>query len=383
MNQKVSSTVLSFFLSIAAAGSMPIAAQAADSVFTEGSEQATFQVGVVGEGLDFPWDIEFLPGGDALISEFNGTLRIVRDGALLPDPVPTGLALVDGRGLRSIVAHPEFATNGTVYFCYATGSDDAVHTQIARGQFDGASVSDIDVIFTADNEAEGQAHQSCRLLFDDDGKLLATLGDRRHRAEDAQDLSNFVGVVVRLDDDGSPARGNPFARKRNARPEIFAYGLRNAQGAVFHPETRALWVSEHGPLGGDEVNVVRAGENYGWPIATFGIDYTGEELTDTPLLDGVTPPLFYWYPSVAPSSIAFYTGDDFPKWKGDAFVTTLGARRLLRLELNGERVIRVEELFSELDVRLRNIEMGPDGALYVLTDSGDGRLLKIEPVTPE
>lgn len=371
----------SIFLSLSA--SMVVGAQAADPVFTEESEQANFQVSVVADGMEFPWDIEFLPGGDALISEFDGTLRILRDGALAPDPVATGLSLVDGRGLRTVVAHPDFEKNRLIYFCYAAGTDEANHTEIARAEFDGVAVSDVEVIFVADNEAEQQAHHGCRLLFDDDGKLLATLGDRRHRADDAQDLSNFVGVVVRLNDDGSPARGNPFARKRNAHPEIFAYGLRNAQGAVLHPETRALWVSEHGPLGGDEVNVVRAGENYGWPIATYGIDYTGEELTETPLREGVTPPLFYWYPSVAPSSIAFYTGDEFPKWKGDAFVTTLGEQRLLRLELNGERVVGVEALFSELDTRLRNIELGPDGAFYVLTASGDARLLKIEPVTPE
>lgn len=377
MIQKVSSIFLSLSLG------MGVAAQAADPVFTEESEQASFKVSVVADGMDFPWDVEFLPGGDALISEFNGTLRILRDGVLLPDPVPTGLTLVDGRGLRTVVAHPEFAENGQLYFCYASGTAEANHTEIARGRFDGATVSEMDVIFVADNEASEQAHHGCRLLFDDDGKLIATLGDRRHRADDSQDLSNFVGTVVRLNDDGSPARGNPFARNRDAHPEIFAYGLRNAQGAVLHPETRALWVSEHGPLGGDEVNVVRAGENYGWPIATFGIDYTGEELTDTPLRKGVTPPLYYWYPSVAPSSLAFYTGDEFPKWKGDAFMTTLGERRLLRLELNGERVLGVEALFSELDTRLRNIEMGPDGALYVLTASGDARLLKIEPVTPE
>ena len=249
--------------------------------------------------------------------------------------------------------------------------------------FDGEAISDLEVILVADNEANEQAHHGCRMIWDDDEKLLVTLGDRRHRAEDSQDLSNLVGVVGRLNDDGSPARDNPFRKTRNARPEIFAYGLRNAQGAVFHPETRRLWVSEHGPLGGDEINVVRAGENYGWPIATFGIDYSGEELTDTPLRDDVAPPLFYWYPSVAPSSIAFYTGNDFPKWRGDAFVTTLSKRRLLRLELNGERIVGIEELFDDLDLRLRNIEMGPDGALYILTGGGDGRLLKIEPANTE
>ncbi len=371
--------VTSILLSLAAVTS----AHGADPVFIEESEQAHFQVSLVADGMEFPWDIEFLPDGDALISEFDGTLRILRDGALTPDPVPTGLAIVERGGLRSIAAHPNFAENGLLYFCYASGAQDANHTEIARGRFDGATISDTEVIFIADNEAEDRAHYSCRLLFDDDGKLIATLGDRRHRPDDSQNLANHVGVVIRLNDDGSPAADNPFVDTPNARPEIFAYGIRNAQGAVFHPETRALWISEHGSLGGDEVNVVRAGENFGWPIATFGIDYSGEELTDTPLLDGVTPPLFYWYPSVAPSSLAFYTGDDFPKWKGDAFMTTLGRQRLLRLELNGERIIRVDELFSELDVRLRNIEMGPDGALYVLTDSGDGRLLKIEPVSPE
>ena len=374
-------TALAAFLAIAAISAT--GARAGEPIFVEESEQAHFQVSVVAEGMEFPWDIEFLPDGDAVISEFAGDLRILRNGALLPDAIPTGVAVTPDGGLRSIAAHPDFEENRLLYFCYAAGTEENNHTEIARGRFDGAAVSDVEVIFVADNEAREQAHHGCRLLFDDDGKLIATLGDRRHRADDSQDLSNFVGVVVRLSDDGSPARGNPFSKKRDARPEIFAYGLRNAQGAVLHPDTRALWVSEHGPLGGDEVNVVRAGENYGWPIATYGIDYSGEELTDTPLLEGVTAPLFYWYPSVAPSSIAFYTGDDFPKWKGDVFVTTLASARLLRLELNGERIVGVEALFAELNLRLRNIEMSPDGAFYLLTDAGDGRLLKIEPVKTE
>jgi len=371
------------FLTLVVSAISLTAVHAAEPLFVEESEQAHFQTQVIAEGFEFPWDMEFLPDGDLLITEFGGSLRIVRDGALAPDAVPVGVSLVDGRGLRSVAAHPDFAENRLLYFCYASGTGEANHTEIARGRFDGASVSDLEVIFVADNEANEQAHHGCALLFDDDGKLIATLGDRRHRADDSQDNSNFVGVVVRLDDDGSPARGNPFARQRGAHDEIFAYGLRNVQGADFHPETRALWVSEHGPLGGDEVNVVRAGENYGWPVATYGIDYSGEELTDTPLRDDVTAPLFYWYPSVAPSSFAFYTGDAFPKWQGDAFVTTLAARRLLRLELNGERVVGIEELFGELDARLRKVKMGPDGAMYVLTAAGDGRLLKIEPANTE
>lgn len=332
--------------------------------------------------MTFPWDMEFLPGGDILISEYDGTFRIMRNDVLLPDPISAVEGDVTERGgLRGIAAHPRFGENGLIYFCYASGSREDNHTRIARGRFDGAAMHDIEVIFSADNAAQQLAHYGCRLLWDEDGKLIATLGDRRHHAEESQSLSDHYGVILRLNEDGSAPADNPFVGRDGARPEIYAYGIRNAQGAVFHPVTNELWVSEHGPLGGDEVNIIRAGENYGWPVATFGIDYSGEELTDTPLLEGTEAPLFYWYPSVAPSSIAFYSGTDFPKWRGDAFVTTLASQNLLRLELNGNRVLRVEPLLTELGVRLRNVEQGPDGALYVLTDSGDGRLLKIEPVT--
>lgn len=355
----------------------------AEPLLTEESEQAHFAVSLVADGMNFPWDMEVLPGGDILISEYDGSLRIVRDGVLDPASIPAISRVTENGGLRGIAAHPEFAKNSLVYFCYASGTPDNNHTEIARAEFDGARISNVEVIFSADNSAEQLAHYGCRLLWDDDGKLIVTLGDRRHHMTESQSLEDHYGVVLRLNEDGSAPRDNPFRNDRDARPEIWAYGIRNAQGAVFHPETGALWVSEHGPRGGDEINIIDGGANYGWPVATYGIDYDGTILTDTPLKDGVAAPLYYWYPSVAPSSVAFYTGDDFPKWRGDLFVTTLASRKLLRLELDGDRILRVEELLSDLDVRLRNVEMGPDGAFYILTDSGDGRLLKIEPMSAE
>lgn len=368
---------------ILAASAFATNAFASETVFEETTEQASYAVTEVASGMTFPWDMQFLPGGDILISEYDGSLRIVRDGVLDPEPIAAIDDTTERGGLRGIALHPDFKKNRLVYFCYASGTAEENHTRIARGRFDGASVEDVEVIFAADNAARQLAHYGCRLLWTEDGKLLATLGDRRHHADASQDRSDHYGVILRLNDDGTAPEDNPFYDEGGAAQAIYAYGIRNAQGAVFHPATGDLWIAEHGPLGGDEVNIIRAGENYGWPIATFGIDYSGEKLTDTPLLEGVTAPLYYWYPSIAPSSIAFYDGEEFPKWRGDIFITTLASQRLLRLELNGDRVLRVEELFAPLQTRLRNVEMGPDGALYVLTDAGDGRLLRIEPKKPE
>ena len=354
----------------------------AQVIFSEETEQAQFDVELVADGMTFPWDMEFLPGGDILISEYDGALRRIVDGALAPEIIKGVETTPDG-GLRGIVAHPDFENNRQVYLCYASGTREDNHTRIARGTLDGFALTDVEDIFIADNAARELAHYGCRLLWDKDGYLIATFGDRRHHPDESQSLGDHYGVIVRLDENGNAAPGNPFADRAGALPEIFAYGIRNAQGAVYRPGTEELWISEHGPRGGDEVNIVERGANYGWPVATFGIDYSGDELTDTPLLDGVAPPLYYWYPSIAPSSIAFYDGNEFPKWVGDLFITTLSSRRLLRLELNGDRILRVEPLFAELDTRLRDVSMGPDGALYVLTDSGDGRLLRIRPAQSE
>ncbi len=371
------SALMAFMLTMSAT------AQAQEPLFIEESEQAAFALREIADGLTFAVDIEFLPDGDALISESDGSLRIIRDDALLADPIRAIDRVTERGGLKGIAAHPDFDENRLIYFCYATGSYENNRTEIARGRFTGAAVENVEVIFAADNAARQLAHYGCRLLWDANGKLIATLGDRRHHITESQSLADHYGVILRLNDDGSIPSDNPFTTNDNARPEIWAYGIRNAQGADFHPETGALWVSEHGPLGGDEINIVERGGNYGWPVATFGVDYDGSVLSDTPVRDDIVSPVFYWYPSIAPSSLSFYDDEAFPKWRGDVFVTTLASQRLLRFELIGDRIVRQEALLGELDLRLRNVEPGPDGALYILTDPDDGRLLKIEPVNAE
>lgn len=346
-------------------------------VIEEESEQAKFRLVSVAEELDFAWDIAFLPNGDLLLSEYDGRLRLLTSGTqqhiidAVKETTPSG-------GLRGIAPHPEFEENSLLYFCFAYGAADNNHTRIGRARLVRHQVIDFETIFVADNASHDLAHYGCRLLWLKDGTLLATLGDRRHYFDEAQNLSNHYGTVVRINDDGSIPDDNPFVASADMRHEIWAYGLRNVQGASIHPETGLLWITEHGPLGGDEINILQAGRNYGWPIATFGIDYDGSVLTETPRLPHVEPPIFYWYPSIAPSSVAFYTGDDFPKWHGDLFVTTLRHKRLVRLEIQDDRVIHQEDLLAELDTRIRDISMGPDGSLYVLTDTGDNRLFRIE-----
>ena len=359
--------------------SPPAAAAPGGVVLAETSEQADFRVVLVAGGLDFAWDMEFLPNGDLLLSEYDGRLRLFpaagADGERVFEAITD---TTENGGLRGIRAHPDFATNRLLYLCYATGTVAANHTKIVRGRLDGESLRSVQTVFEADNESESLLHYGCRMNWLPDGTLVATMGDRFHHLDKAQQLQNHYGTAIRINDDGSVPDDNPFVGTSGVRQEIWAFGIRNTQGAAFHPGTGELWTSDHGPYGGDEINILKPGRNYGWPKATFGIDYDKTVITETPLRPEAEAPLYYWYPSVAPSSVAFYTGDDFPKWRNDLFVTTLAKRRLLRLELVGDRVVRVEELLGGLDVRLRDIAMSPDGKLHVLTDTGDGRLLRIE-----
>ncbi len=354
-----------------------------DTLFEEASHQATFKAVSVAEDLSFPWGLDFLPDGSMIFTEWTGAVRLIRDGEVTP-PLPGGPALFNhssGRrlGMLDVALHPNFAENRFVYLCYHHGEYDANNSRVARARLENDRLEDLEVIHDGNNSTHETGHAGCRLVWDRDGRLIVTTGDRLHRPDDAQNLGDTVGTIMRLNDDGSIPQDNPFANAKDARPEIWAYGVRNVQGADWHPETGALWFSEHGPLGGDEVNTLQRGANYGWPIATYGIDYDGTVITEDVQLPGVEGPLVYWRPSTAPSGLAFYTGDDFSNWRGDLFMGSLGDRRLIRMELDGERILFQEPLLADLDERIRTVKMGPDGFLYVVTDAEPGRILRLEP----
>ena len=361
-----------------------LSAQAApgDVLFEESSHQGDFRLVTVADNLKSPWGLDFLPGGSLIVTEWPGSVRIVRDGSVSAplEGVPPVLGRDDWTGgMLSVVVHPQFAQNALIYLCYLHGDYDSNVSRIARGRLVGDRISDLEVIFEGNDRAEDHHHSGCRLVWDDDGRLLATFGDRRFLPDEAQVLASTTGTIIRINDDGSIPEDNPFVGRSDARPEIWAYGVRNVQGAVLHPQTRALWFSEHGPLGGDEVNILKRGANYGWPIATYGSDYDGTVITEHTQLAGVEGPLVYWRPSTAPSGLAFYTGDHFPQWRGDLFMGSLVDRRLIRMELDGERVLFQEPLLAELDERIRYVQMGPDGYLYILTDADPGAILRLEP----
>jgi aldose sugar dehydrogenase len=348
---------------------------------TYDSEHHRYRVVTVADGLVHPWGMAFLPGGDVLITERPGRLRILRDGRLLAEPVrgvPEVRAVGQG-GLLDVALHPEFETNRLVYLSYAAAHGSGVTTHVARARFEEDRLRDLEVVFRAEPAARGGRHFGSRLAFDRDGYLFVTVGDRGDMPR-AQRLDDHAGSTIRLHDDGRIPEDNPFVGRRDARPEIYTYGNRNAQGMTIHPETGAVWQNEHGPRGGDEINVIRAGINYGWPVITHGIDYSGVPIgRGITHQEGMEQPLHHWTPSIAPSGMAFYTGDAFPGWRGSLFVGALARRHLARLELDGERVAHEEQLLLDLGRRIRDVRDGPDGHLWLLTDHDPGQLLRLEP----
>jgi glucose/arabinose dehydrogenase len=346
------------------------------------SEQAAFRVVQLTTGLEHPWGMAFLPDGGILVTERAGRLRIVRDGALEPTPiegVPPVYASGQG-GLLDVALDPDFASNRVIYLSYAAEGDGGNSTRVARATLGDGRLEDLEVIFVAEPLVNSSYHFGSRLAFDPQGRLLITVGER-HQGERAQDLGDHNGSVIRLHRDGSVPADSPFVGVAGARPEVFSYGHRNAQGLAIHPETGIPWLHEHGARGGDEVNVVRPGVNYGWPVITYGIDYSGAPIGEGTHKDGMAQPIHYWVPSIAPSGMAFYDGDAFPNWRGDLFVGALRAELLARLELDGERVVGEERLLEGALGRIRDVEVGPEGYLYLLTDEGDDGLYRLEPVT--
>ena len=340
------------------------------------------QVVEVAKGLLRPWALAFLPSGRMLVSERGGTLRLVDADGTVSQPLtglPENIVAQGQGGLLDVVLSPEFARDQTIFFAFSQASGPGSRTAVARARLETGGLSSVKIIFTQTPSAEAPAHFGSRLAFGRDGNLWITLGDRYFGAARAQDLSSHLGKVVRIRPDGSIPRDNPFVGTPGARGEIWSIGHRNLQGAAIHPETGALWTHEHGAQGGDEVNLTQGGKNFGWPLVTWGVDYSGEKIGEGTSKPGLEQPVHYWVPSIAPSGMSFYTGDKFPQWRNSLLVGSLKFGMLVRLTLEGEKVIAEERLLTRLGERVRDVRQGPDGYVYLLTDSTNGRLLKLVP----
>ena len=338
----------------------------------------------VTEGLEYPWGLAFLPDGRMLVTERPGRLRLVdADGRLHPQPVSgvPAVAAVGQGGLLDVALHPDFARNRWIYLSYAAQGEGGYGTEVVRARLEGQSLRDLKVVFSMRPKTTAGHHFGSRLVFDRQGYLYITLGDRGDMGR-AQRLDDHAGSVIRLHDDGRVPADNPFVALPNALPEKFTLGNRNIQGAALHPATGALWAHEHGPQGGDEINVIRAGVNYGWPVATYGRNYgSGTPIGEGTHMAGTAQPLLQWTPSIAPSGMDFYRGDKFPAWRGNLFVGALRGQMLVRLELDDERIVREERLLENKVGRIRDVRNGPDGYLYLLIDDARGRIVRLEPAS--
>jgi glucose/arabinose dehydrogenase len=347
------------------------------------SSAGELEVRTVARGLVNPWALAFLPDGTMLVTERPGRMRIVTTEGQVSPPlkgVPDVWASGQG-GLLDVAADKSFAQNKTVYFCFAERADGGGRTAVARARLnDGKSrLDDVKIIFRQQGPLSSGNHYGCRIAQADDGNLFVTLGEHFSFRDQAQSLRNHLGKVIRIAPDGSVPPGNPFAGRADAKPEIWSYGHRNPQALAIHPASGELWEIEHGPRGGDEVNLIEKGKNYGWPVIGYGIDYSGARIHETSAKDGMEQPLKYWVPSIAPSGMAFYTGTLFPKWNGNLFTGALRSTMLVRLTLNGHAVTSEERLLQNLHERIRDVRQGPDGALWLLTDSSNGRVLRVAP----
>jgi aldose sugar dehydrogenase len=339
------------------------------------------QVTEMASGLVHPWGLAVLPDGSMLVTEREGRLRIIRSGQLVQAPVTGVPAVYDAGqgGLLDVVLHPDFATNNLVYLSFSKGTKAANHTAIVRGTFDGTKLSNLQTVFDAFPDRNTDAHFGGRMLFMPDKTLILTLGDGFAFRDKAQDLTSDLGKIVRLTDTGQPAPNNPFIGQPNKRAEIYSYGHRNVQGIAYDAATNTLFEHEHGPKGGDEINIISPGKNYGWPVITYGVDYSGAPISLKNKQEGMEQPITYWVPSIAPSGMVFYTGDLFPSWKGDLIVTALAGQQLRRVNLEGGKVASQEVYLTDREERYRQVIQAPDGALLVLTDDDNGKVLRLTP----
>jgi aldose sugar dehydrogenase len=361
--------------------------------YTTYEKNTKIRVSVVTKGLSHPWSLAFLPNGDVLITERPGRVRLMHNGVVAPEPV-ADLSKLSVDVLFDIALHPDFARNGFVYLTYIKKgkAPDGKNgywatTALARGKFDGKALTGVQDVFVADAWQPLNGGDGSRVVFGPDGKMYFSSSHRRN-PDAPQDLSSDVGKILRLNDDGTIPKDNPFVGKPGAKPEIYSLGHRTVLGLTFKPGTNELWETENGPQGGDEVNVIKAGKNYGWPLVTYGRDYDGKRLPgpSDSLRGGFEPPELFWVPSVTASGILFYSGDKIPAWKGNLFLGSMtvgrlpGTGNLQRIVFNQNGEQRRESLLTDLHQRIRDVRQGPDGMLYLLTDENDGALLKIEPV---
>ena len=346
------------------------------------TELGSIDYQIVTTGLEHPWSLAFLPDGRYLVSERPGRLRVIEaDGRLNPQAVG-GLPAIKASGqggLLDVVLHPDFEHNRWVYFSYNEAGPSGMGTAVARGRLRGMRLHETEVLFRMRPKSSTGRHFGSRLVFDRQGYLFITLGDRGDRPR-AQDLADHAGSVIRLHDDGRIPTDNPFVGREGVLAEIFSYGHRNIQGAALHPQTGRLWTHEHGPQGGDEINLPQAGVNHGWPVITYGVNYViGTRIGEGTHKPGMAQPLYYWVPSIAPSGMAFYRGNAFPFWQDDLFIGSLKFGLLVRLRIREGEVVHEERLLEGELGRIRDVRLGPDGLLYLLTDAGNGRLVRLRP----
>jgi aldose sugar dehydrogenase len=334
-------------------------------------------------GLAYPWGMAFMPDGSALVTERPGRVRILGKDGSLSQPLP-GVPAVAARGqggLHDVALDPQFGSNRQVYVCYAEAREGGAITTVSRLTLaaNGSGFEQSEVIFRQNPVGNTTRHFGCRLVFDRTGSMFITLGDRGNRMDDAQSRTNTIGKVVRILPDGKIPADNPGHKREGWLASVWSIGHRNVQGAAINPASGKLWTVEHGARGGDEINIPEAGKNYGWPVITYGRDYSGVKIGEGTAKTGMEQPIYHWDPSIAPSGMAFYTGDRFPAWKGSVFVGALAGSALVRLSLNGDKVTGEERLLENLGKRIRDVRQGPDGLIYLLIDSNDGEVLRLKP----
>jgi len=377
----VSSHWCPFFALIAATALAVVsgACSAEDRVIA--TETSKIKVETLASGLNHPWGMAFLPDGRALVTERVGRLHIMSADGTLSEPL-TGVPKVFAKGqggLLDVALDPKFSENKLVYISYAEPGKGGAGTAVARGRLGDAGLEDVQVIFRQTPKVSGGNHFGGRLAFTPDGKLFITLGER-FKFEPAQDLTNHLGKIVRINPDGSVPEDNPFIGQHDAQPEIWSYGHRNPQGATINPKTGKLWETEFGPLGGDELNIPAPGADYGWPIVSWGKHYNGRDIPNPPTHPEFADAIRHWTPAISPSGIAFYTADAIPGWKGNLLISSLSSQAIVRLSLDGETVTGEERIL--MGTRIRDVAQGPDGALYALTDEDDGAVLRLTPDNP-